>query len=167
LRKLDNRIWKRKRGRMRPLKRNTRKGFRKKTIKKLERRKSNLVDELHWKIIQDMLRRNNVIFYGDIKSHNIVKNGINKILNQDMNNLKFYLFKTRLLYKAELQNRYVFVVPEPYTSQGCSTCGTLKKVYKSSIYDCKICKHKYGRDHNAAKNILMKGIIRNNLMNKN
>ncbi|KAJ3001699.1 UNVERIFIED_CONTAM: hypothetical protein HDU68_006710, partial [Siphonaria sp. JEL0065] len=48
-----------------------------------------------------MFSRNDVIFYGDFKSHGVVKNGVNKTLNQQINDLKFFQFKQRLLYKAK------------------------------------------------------------------
>ena len=61
----------------------------KKRINRLEIRKENLVDELHWEKINSLRRKNYFIFYGDIKSHGIVKNGKNRNLNTDMKNLKF------------------------------------------------------------------------------
>ena len=32
------------------------------------------MDELHWKTINRLLKMNDFIFYGDIKSHDVVKN---------------------------------------------------------------------------------------------
>ena len=131
------------------------------SLNKRELRKSNLINELHWKTINHLIENNDVILYGDIKSHNIVKNGNNKIVNQHFNDLKFYKFKERLLYKANLHNKLVFNVNEAYTSQCCSTCGTINKPGSSKIYNCLNCKSTYDRDINAAKNILLKGIINN------
>ena len=51
-----------------------------------------------------MIKCNDVVLYGDIKSHNIVKNGKNKKLNRNFNDMKFYTFKQRLMYKIELNN---------------------------------------------------------------
>jgi hypothetical protein len=42
------------------------KGVKKRYFNKLENRKSNLVKELHCKVINDILKNNDVIFYGDI-----------------------------------------------------------------------------------------------------
>ena len=73
--------------------------------------------------------------------------------------MKFYLFKQRLLSKAEEKRKKVILVNESYTSKTCSNCGTISNPGKSKIYECKKCKKKVGRDINAAKNILIKGIV--------
>jgi transposase len=43
----------------------------KRKLNKIEIKKDNLINELHWKVITDLLNKNEVIFYGDIKSHDI------------------------------------------------------------------------------------------------
>lgn len=139
---------------------NTLKNLKKrKGICKCERKKENIVDELHWKTINDILSSNDVIFYGDIKSHNIVKKGKNKSLNRNFNDLKFYVFSERLLYKASVNSKLVIKVHEAYTTKTCSCCGTMKDVGSSKTYECDWCKEILDRDFNASKNILMKGII--------
>ena len=142
-------------------KRNKKQRVRKNIINKLETRKSNLVDELHWKTINHITKNNDFIFYGNIKSHSIVKKGKNRTLNRDMNNLKFYKFKERLLFKALEKGCKVHVVNEAHTTKTCSFCGCANNVGSSKIFKCKRCAHVVGRDVNAGKNILMKGIITN------
>jgi transposase len=66
------------------------KRVRKKHFNKLDKKKIDLTNRLHWDFINHMLHENDVIYLGDIKSHNIVKNGSNKKLNRDFNDLKFY-----------------------------------------------------------------------------
>jgi len=132
--------------------------LRKKKLNKLEKRKENIINELHWNTINKILKNYDFIFYGDIKSHDVVKDGKNKTLNTDMMNLKLYKFKQRLLFKAEEKNKKVFEVKEHYTTKTCSFCGSLNNPEKSKIYECKSCNIKIGRDINASKNILMKGI---------
>jgi putative transposase len=131
----------------------------KKKINKIETRKGNLVDELHWRTINRLLKMNDFIFYGDIKSHDIAKNGNNRKLNTDVNNLKFFKFKQRLLFKSIEKGKKVYEVKEHYTTKTCSFCGSMYKPGLSRIYQCKNCEKNIGRDVNAAKNILMKGII--------
>ncbi len=142
-------------------KRNKKQRVRKRIINKLETRKSNLVDELHWKTIIHITKNNDFIFYGNIKSHNIVKKGKNCTLNRDINNLKFYKFKERLLFKALESGCKVHLVNEAHTTKTCSFCGCINDVGASKIFKCKQCTHVVGRDVNAGKNILMKGIITN------
>jgi hypothetical protein len=52
--------------------------------------KENLINEIHWKTINDLLKKYDILFYGDIKSHGVVKNRTNRNLNRDINNIKFY-----------------------------------------------------------------------------
>jgi putative transposase len=132
---------------------------RKKKINRIEIIKANLVDELHWKTINRLLKMNDFIFYGDIKSHDIVKNGKNRTLNTDMNNLKFFKFKQRLLFKSIERGKKVYETKEHYTTQTCSFCGSMYKPGLSRVYHCRNCEKSIGRDVNAAKNILMKGIL--------
>ena len=100
-----------------------------------------------------------MIFYGDIKSQGVVKNRTNRNLNRDINNIKFYNFKERLLFKSIERRKKVYCVKEHYTTQTCSFCGVINKPGMSKKYNCSSCKNTVGRDINASKNILMKGII--------
>ena len=47
-----------------------------------------------------------------IKSHDIVRKGKNRTLNTSMNNLKFYKFKQRLLFKSIEKGKKVDEEPE-------------------------------------------------------
>ena len=131
------------------------------SLNKIEAKKSNIINELHWKTINSILSSNDVILYGDIKSHNIVKKSKNSKLNQDFNDMKFYSFKQRLLYKSICYNKLVIPVNEAYTTKTCSCCGTINNnVGSSEIFNCTNCNKSVGRDVNAAKNILLKGIVK-------
>jgi putative transposase len=134
------------------------KRIRKKYLNRLEKKKIDYVDNLHWSLIKSLLDDNDVVFFGDIKSHSIVKDGKNKKLNQEFNDLKFHQLKTRLVYKGKQRGKQVVLVNEAYTSQGCSNCGNCICI-SDRIYSCKLCKMDVDRDMNSAKNILMKGII--------
>lgn len=138
---------------------NRKKRKRKKDYNLLERRKKNLIDEIHWKSINHLLKNNDYIFIGKLDSQGFVKNGKNKTLNRQTNNLKPYLFRMRLLYKAKTYNKFVKVVPEHFTTQTCSNCGSRYNPEKSKTYNCSKCRNVYDRDLNSAKNILLKGIL--------
>jgi IS605 OrfB family transposase len=164
LKKLNDKIKMLKSIRTSPRNKGIRIRYRKKQINKIEKKKIDLTNTLHWNVINDLLKSNDIIFIGDIKSHDIVKNGKNKTLNRDFNDLKFYIFKKRFLYKASLINKRVYFINEAYTTQACSCCGNLhKNIGDSEIYDCRKCKKVFGRDENSAKNIMMKGIIEYNI----
>lgn len=133
---------------------------RKKALNKIEKKKIDYTNNLHWNLIKTLLDENDIVFMGDIKSHDMTKNGKNKTVNRTFNDLKFYIFKTRLLYKAKTRNKKVFMIPEYYTTQCCSSCGNLwKTIGSSKIYNCKKCNLVCDRDTNSAKNIFMKGVI--------
>jgi IS605 OrfB family transposase len=135
-----------------------RKRVRKKQINKVEKKKIDYTDRLHWTLINKLLEDNDLLYYGDIKSHDISKDGPNKYLNQELNDIKFYTFKTRLIYKAKTLGKKVIVVNERYTSMTCSTCGFLEKI-ENRIHKCKNCKTISDRDINSSKNILMRGLL--------
>ena len=148
--------------RYRPIKKNQRNKYKKKQLYKIEKKKMNLINEIHWKTINYLIKTYDTIFFGDIKSHNIVKGNKNRILNRNMNDLKFCIFKNRLLYKCLINDKKIFYLNEAYTTQTCSSCGTLwKDIGSSSIYKCKNtnCDLECGRDYNSSKNIFMKGLL--------
>lgn len=141
---------------------NTKKKFRikKKNYYKVEKKKKDLVDKLHWDVINDLLKNNDVVYFGNIKSHDIVKDGKNTKLNTDFNDLKFYQFKQRLLYKAYINGKKVYFVDEHYTTKTCSCCGDINNnVGSKEVFKCNKCLNVTGRDFNASKNIKMKGIL--------
>lgn len=136
------------------------KRIKKRHFNKIEKKKIDYTDSLHWSCISFLLKNYDTILYGDIKSHDIVKKGFNKSNNQEFNDLKFYVFKQRLVYKAKLAKKLVREVNEFNTTKCCSNCGNLNNnVGASEIYNCEKCKLTCGRDANAAKNILLKGIL--------
>lgn len=109
--------------------------------------------------------KNDVLYLGDIKSHDIVKNGKNKNLNRAFNDLKFFQFKQRLLYKASLLSKQVILVKEHYTTKCCSSCGIINNnVGSKEVFECQSCNLKTGRDMNASKNMKLKGLVNKPLL---
>ena len=134
----------------------------KKKFNKIDNKKKHIIDELHWKSINHLLKNNDVVFFGDIKTHDIVKSK-NHTLNRDINDLKFFLFKQRLLYKSKILRKRVVFVKEHLTTKTCSCCGKPNFPGSSKVYSCNYCKKIIGRDTNAGKNILMKGLVQNEI----
>lgn len=132
---------------------------RKRSILKLEYKKSNIVDQFLWMFINHILKNNHVVFLGDIKSQDIVKKGNNKVVNREFNDMKFFVLKQRFLYKANLLHKIILSVPEPYTTKTCSGCGCMNEVGANKTFTCTDCKMKTDRDVNASKNIFMKAIM--------
>ena len=135
------------------------KRVRKKHFNKLDKKKVDLTNRLHWDFINHILRENDVIYLGDIKSHNIVKDGSNKKMNRDFNDLKFYLLKQRMFYKASVAGKKVILVSEYYTTKTCSCCGVINEnVGSKEVFQCSHCNLKTGRDMNASRNMKLKGL---------
>lgn len=132
---------------------------RKRMLDKIDAKKASIVNRLHWLTINNLLEHNDLIIYGDIKSHDIVKRSNNPYMKRDINNLKFYQFKQRLLFKAMEKQKKVVCIDEKYTTKTCSCCGTLNDPGCLKVYSCSVCQTRVGRDVNAAKNILMKGLM--------
>jgi IS605 OrfB family transposase len=138
----------------------TKRVLRKRHYNKIEKKKINYTNSIHWNTINFLLKNYDTILLGDIKSQGITKNGKNSSNNQEFNDLKFYVFKQRLIYKAKLSNKYIKIVNEFNTTKCCSNCGTLNHfVGSSEIFNCSECKLSCGRDSNASKNIFLKGIL--------
>lgn len=146
-------------GKLDILKKRRGKRTKKKKYIKIEKKKKDIVDLLHWQTVNHLLKYNDIIFLGDIKSHNIVKGNKNKSLNRLLNDMKMYQFKQKLLYKASIAQKVVILVKEHNTTKCCSKCGTINNVGCSKEFYCKNCSFATGRDVNASKNILMKGIL--------
>ena len=136
------------------------KRIRKKHINKLDKKKVDYTNRLHWEFINDIVSKNDIIYFGDIKSHGIVKNGYNHTLNRCFNDLKFHVLKQRLIYKASIQGKQVILVPEHYTTKTCSCCGLINETVGSKhVFNCSKCNLKTGRDMNASKNMMLKGLF--------
>ena len=134
--------------------------IRKKCFHKQEKNITNLVNRLQWDFINHLIVNNEIIYLGDIKSHDIVKGGKNSTLNTAFNNLRFFKLKQRLLYKASTCGRKVYLIPEHHTTKTCSSCGEINDhVGSSKVFECQYCRLQTDRDFNAAKNIKLKGMF--------
>ena len=119
-----------------------------------------MINELHWKSINYLVKNYDLIFIEKFDSQGFVKNGKSKNLNRNTNNLKPFKFRERLLYKALTYGKIVKVVKAHNTTKTCSNCGSMKTMtLKDREYDCKSCNQVLDRDFNAAKNIILKGLL--------
>ena len=96
------------------------------------------------------------LFFEDIKIENLVKNGnlSKSIYDQGWSKLVGFVE-----YKSRCDGKTFLKVNPAYTSQTCSSCGKRKKLsLKERTYECVSCGLNMDRDHNAAINILNKGL---------
>jgi putative transposase len=161
LNKLNEKIDKLKSDRVKRFTKNNNKKSKRRVLKRIEEKKLNVVNNMHWHVINDLCKNYEIICLEKFNSKSCVEsNEISKFTKRKINDLKHYQFRQRLLFKANNQGVEVILVNPYLTSQYCSSCGNVKKSLKLSdrIYDCSNCNLKICRDINACKNMLMLGI---------
>ena len=132
----------------------------KKSILKREQKLKNYTNEIHNKTINSLVKSYDCIFMGDFESQKVSSKIKNKTNNRYYSNISFYLFKQKLEFKCKSNGIKLKFINEAYTSKTCSCCGSINNSLGSKEYfECKECDNKTGRDINASKNILMKGIL--------
>jgi putative transposase len=101
-----------------------------------------------------VIQSNDLVAYEDLKVRNMVKN---HKLALSISDAGWSMFREWLEYFAKIFDKVVIAVPPHYTSQNCSTCGTVvKKSLSVRTHCCPACRTVLDRDENAAINILMK-----------
>ena len=107
------------------------------------------------KLARCVIQSNDCLVYEDLRIKNVVKN---HCLAESMNDVGWHQFRIWLEYFGKVLGKSIISVNPAYTSQECSSCGTVvKKSRSTSTHVCR-CGCKLDRDYNAAINILQKGI---------
>ena len=102
-----------------------------------------------------VVKSRDFVAYEDLQVRNMVKN---HKLAKSINDAAWAQFAQWLQYLGKVYGKTVVSVAPMYTSQDCSTCGnTVKKSLSIRTHICS-CGAVLDRDHNAAKNILAKGL---------
>ncbi len=130
-------------------------------IYKIRTKMDNLINDMHWKTISYLTNNYDYIFMGKLDSQECAKKSKNKTLNRELTLFKHYEFRTKLRYVSIHKQNKLFIVKEHFTTKTCGKCGVLNEVGIKSVYNCNSCEYKTGRDVNASRNILMKGVITN------
>jgi len=82
----------------------------------------------------------------------------NHCLAKSINDASWYMFRVWMEYFGKVFGRITIAVSPNGTSQECSSCGTIvKKSLSTRTHVCR-CGCVLDRDHNAAKNILSRGL---------
>jgi IS605 OrfB family transposase len=132
----------------------------------MERRKytkiKNLVDDLHWKTINEIIKNGKYILIGDMSAKGIsrkFKSTLSKKTKRVAYMLSYGKFRSRLEYKCRLNGKFYNRIKEYYTSCMCTKCTNIKtNLGTSKEYNCNKCKIKVGKDPAGARNIAMKGM---------
>lgn len=127
---------------------------RKKAINKLGRTHLNISrkrEERAKRIARCVIKSNDLVAYEDLRVKNLVKN---HCLAKSINDAGWYQFRKWLEYFGVKFGRITVAVNPSYTSQNCSSCGTIvKKSLSTRTHICQ-CGFVLDRDWNAAINIL-------------
>lgn len=126
---------------------------------KVQRRLSNLVRDMHYKLISYLTSTYKTIFLPSFESQKLVKVVRGKKCRRILLGDNHYKFKERLKDKCKLlRDCQVIIVTEEYTSKTCGRCGELTDVGGSETFKCRLCDLTVDRDINGARNIFLKSI---------
>jgi putative transposase len=107
------------------------------------------------KLARCVITSNDVVVYEDLRVSNMIKN---HCLAKSISDASWYQFRVFLEYFGKVFGRITIAVNPAYTSQECSSCGAIvRKSLSTRSHICK-CGCEMDRDHNAAINILNRGI---------
>lgn len=107
------------------------------------------------KLARCVTQSNDLIAYEDLRIKNMVRN---HCLAQSINDASWYEFRVWLEYFGKVFGKITIAVPPQGTSQECSQCGAVvKKTLSTRTHACH-CGCVLDRDHDAARNILSRGL---------
>jgi putative transposase len=107
------------------------------------------------KLARCVITSNDVVAYEDLRIKNMVRN---HCLAKSINDASWYQFRCWLEYFGKVFGKITIAVTPNGTSQECSSCGaTVKKGLSTRTHVC-ACGCVLDRDHNAARNILSRGL---------
>ena len=103
-----------------------------------------------------VMMSNDFVAYEDLRVSNMVKN---RSLAKSISDASWYQFREWLEYYGKVFGKATVAVAPQWTSQDCSDCGArVQKSLGTRTHSCPKCGHTQDRDHNAARNILQKGL---------
>ena len=129
-----------------------------KYLLKHEKDIANYTNNLQCQVVSYITSNYNHILLGNYSTKSMVESDVNKMDKRIGSNLKFYQFRQKLIYKCILKGCKFALIDEYNTTKACSKCSGLNNIGSSREYLCKHCLHKYPRDVNSSKNILLRGI---------
>ena len=124
---------------------------------------ANIKRDMHAKLVSAWCNKYTDMIVPKFDVSKMVKNDdrvISKDSAKDMLNWGHYKFRMRLISKAAEMGVRVHELSEHYTTKTCGKCGNMREMGDLKVYECTAsgCKHRAGRDHNAAFNIFIKNI---------
>lgn len=127
-----------------------------KIAQKVASQRKHFLHELSTTVIKNQ----DFVVAEELRSSNMLKN---HALAMSISDVGWRTFLQQLTYKAEMYDKTFVTVNPAYTTQTCSDCGYLMKgeeklTLNDRKWTCPSCGAFHIRDHNAAQNILAKGL---------
>jgi putative transposase len=128
----------------------------KKKCSKLRTKIKNIVSNFHWKMTNFLCKNFNIILLPKFETKKLMKT-LDNYNNRMLSLLSHYSFRQKLEYQSLKYQRDYRLVKEDYTSLTCGCCGNLNyNLGKGKVFHCNKCNITMDRDHNAARNVLIK-----------
>lgn len=138
------------------------KGYKKLKIKRAiamcQRRKENIVNDLHYKT-RNFLNQYKYVLLPSFNTSKMVRNDkLSTMTKRCMLDLAHFKFKLRLAALSS-KNRKIIICNEACTSKTCTRCGSINSTLGSKkVYKCNECNLIIDRDFNGARNILLRAL---------
>lgn len=141
---------------------------------RIRKRSIDLVNELHRKFARWLCSNHDVVLLPKFDTRSIVRKRsdttgtwtrkIGKKTAGAAMRLAHFRFRNFLLHKADEFGTKIEICDEQYTSKTCGACGKLNDTLGSAkVFSCKTCGYVADRDHNAARNILLRYLTINDI----
>jgi len=134
--------------------------------RRMQDRIFNLVDELHKKMVLNLVREFHTILLPTFETSQMVNTATHRKIQsktaRSMLTWAHYRFRQRLVSKLrEYPWCRLIVCSEHYTSKTCGHCGYVdSKLGSKRVFTCPMCGIKMDRDANAARNILIRYMVK-------
>jgi putative transposase len=124
-------------------------------IGKRRQKKTNLVNELHFKTVNFIWNNADVFVMPYFDTERFLQsNRMRKKTKRAMRDLNFSLFRERLVAKAETQGKIWLEVTEAYSTKECLMCGHINQMsLKDRTFRCAQCEHTLPRDVKSSSDI--------------
>jgi putative transposase len=130
----------------------------KKAAARVRKKVTNIVKDMHWKTANFLARNHKIILMPEMQISKMVSRAnLPANVSRAIMCSSQFLFRQRLIQKANENNSAVILCKEYYTSKTCTMCGNIKEDLGSNkTYNCLNCNVSTHRDYNGARNIMLK-----------
>jgi len=123
-----------------------------------DKKMTNMVNELHWKITKELAENYEIVVIGKIGNQSILQqNKLGSMTKRVLQKLSHYTFRERLVYKCLVSNTSIIIQNEAYTTKTCLICGKFNgNITTEKEIICEKCHNKFNRDGSSSIGIGIK-----------